>query len=356
MLFDSFFIRLSWSLLHFRVSDNHFVTRNSTTEAKTAATHDWLWNRGQIRDGDGSSQYVSNLPTRGPNRPRPTLLKPAANERRFDIRLRNLNVSEYRFVNCPAVTRTSHTLSSRIAFMMQTTTRHQKIEESLVRLNRLSSLGLLSAGAAHEIKNALVAGKAFIDLLLEKHQDSDLAEIVRRELSRIDAIVSQILHYSSPVQKPAGPVDVHEVLDHALRLIQPQLDGKEIVLRQELRADQRTVNGDEFQLQQAFVNLLLNGLQAIGSMGTLTVDTRSIAAHQSRSEPSIQVTVSDTGMGIPLENQARLFEPFFTTKAKGTGLGLAITQQIIQDHAGTIRVESQPGSGARFVILLPLLS
>jgi signal transduction histidine kinase len=139
-------------------------------------------------------------------------------------------------------------------------------------------------------------------------------------------------------------------------LIQPQLDGKEIVLRQELRADQRTVNGDEFQLQQAFVNLLLNGLQAIGSMGTLTVDTRSIAAHQSRSEPSIQVTVSDTGMGIPLENQARLFEPFFTTKAKGTGLGLAITQQIIQDHAGTIRVESQPGSGARFVILLPLLS
>src|SRR5215831_14534857 len=110
--------------------------------------------------------------------------------------------------------------------MVQTAARHQRIEEGLVRLNRLSSLGLLSAGAAHEIKNALVAGKAFIDLLLEKHQDSELAEIVRREFARIDSIVSQILHFSSPSPRTSGPVDVHEVLDHSVRLIQPQLDGK----------------------------------------------------------------------------------------------------------------------------------
>jgi signal transduction histidine kinase len=236
--------------------------------------------------------------------------------------------------------------------MLSTTARHQRIEEGLVRLNRLSSLGLLSAGAAHEIKNALVAGKAFIDLLLEKHQDSELAEIVRRELARIDAIVSQILHYSSPAPRSSGPVDVHEVLDHSLRLIQPQLDGKAIALRQELHAGERTVNGDQYQLQQAFVNLLLNGLQAMGSNGTLTVTTRT--GRESGTDPCLEVTVADTGPGIPAQNQARLFEPFFTTKPKGTGLGLAITRQIIEEHGGTISVNSQPSHGAQFVILLPL--
>ncbi len=238
--------------------------------------------------------------------------------------------------------------------MLQTTPGHQRVEESLVRLNRLSSLGLLSAGAAHEIKNALVAGKAFIDVLLEKHQDSDLAEIVRRELSRIDAIVSQILHYASPAPKASGPVDVHEVLDHSLRLIQPQVDGKVIAVRQELRSGQKTVNGDEFQLQQAFVNLLLNGIQAIGSDGILTVETNTLMEDELGPEPCLEVKISDTGMGIPADHQARLFEPFFTTKAKGTGLGLAITRQIIQEHGGSIAVRSELGEGAQFIILLPL--
>ena len=242
------------------------------------------------------------------------------------------------------------------SFMLQTKSGGQRIEERLVRLNRLSSLGLLSAGAAHEIKNALVAGKAFIDLLLEKHEDSELAEIVRRELSRIDAIVSQILHFASPAPKASGPVNVHQVLDHSLRLIQPQVDGRMIAVRQELFARELIVNGDEFQLQQAFVNLLLNGIEAIGSEGTLSVETSTIGPEALRPNSRLEVKVSDTGAGIPLENQEKLFEPFFTTKTRGTGLGLAITRQIIQEHGGTITVKSVPGEGAQFVILLPVVS
>ena len=242
------------------------------------------------------------------------------------------------------------------SFMLQTKSAGERIEENLVRLNRLSSLGLLSAGAAHEIKNALVAGKAFIDLLLEKHEDSELAEIVRRELSRIDAIVSQILHFASPAPRASGPVNVHQVLDHSLRLIQPQVDGKMITVRQELFARETIVNGDEFQLQQAFVNLLLNGIQAMGSEGTLSVETTILGAEPRPPNSRLEVKVSDTGVGIPLDHQEKLFEPFFTTKTRGTGLGLAITRQIIQEHGGTITVKSDPGAGAQFIILLPLIS
>jgi signal transduction histidine kinase len=235
-------------------------------------------------------------------------------------------------------------------------------EEKLRRLHRLASVGTLSASLAHEIRNALVAGKTFIDLLLEKHQDAELAGIVRREMGRIDSLVSQMLKFAGPAKPALSAVRLHDVLDHSLRLVQPQMGIKGIALRRLLQATPDLVEADDYQLEQAFVNLFLNALDAMGPDGTLTVATEVLSTgdasdgrHNSTAHKQLRVTIKDTGIGFSPENAARLFEPFFTTKQNGTGLGLPITRQIIQEHGGEIALESQPNEGATFRILLPAL-
>jgi signal transduction histidine kinase len=233
-------------------------------------------------------------------------------------------------------------------------------ESQLERLDRLSSVGTLAASSAHEIKNALVAGKTFIDLLLEKHQGGELVDIVRREIGRIDAIISGMLNFSGPGRAAFGVVHLHEVLDRSLRLVQPQRESKSIRLERSLKAGCDTVKGDEQELQQAVVNLLLNGLESMGPEGTLTVATENCVASSGPSAsrgadapPGLCVRIQDTGSGILPEHLPRLFEPFFTTKPAGTGIGLVITQRIVREHRGAIQVTSQPGQGATFCITLP---
>ena len=126
---------------------------------------------------------------------------------------------------------------------------------------------------AHEIKNALVAGKTFVDLLLEKHQDAELVEVVRREMGRIDAIVSRMRRFAGPARPAFREVRLHEVLDHSLRLVQPQLEGKLVSVNRSFQASPDLLHGDDYQLQQAFVNLFLNALEAMGPNGTLSVAT-----------------------------------------------------------------------------------
>jgi len=239
----------------------------------------------------------------------------------------------------------------------------RQLEENIRRLDRLASIGTLSASMAHEIKNALVAGKTFIDLLLEKHQDADLADVVRREIHRIDSIVSQMLRFSGAAKTGFSAVSLHEIIDHSLRLVRPQLEGKSIVLTQSFEAGLDLVKGDDYQLQQAFVNLFLNSLEAMAPHGTLSVATEAVPASPGPARSArasfrrqVRVTVKDNGAGIPPEHLDRLFEPFFTTKQHGTGLGLPITRRIIQEHGGAISVQSEPDKGASFTIVLPSLN
>jgi signal transduction histidine kinase len=234
-----------------------------------------------------------------------------------------------------------------VALVMRNLTSPKWLEHDLRRLDRLASIGTLAAGMAHEIKNALVAGKTFVASLLEKHQDTELVTIVRREMDRIDSIVSQMLKFASTPRPEFAAIHLHEVLDFSLRLVDPHFKGKSIVLNRAFRASADVVEGDDYQLQQAFVNLFLNSLEAMPPHGTLTVGTGP------SNDRNLQVTVSDTGSGISPEIIDRLFEPFFTTKPNGTGLGLPITRRIIYEHGGSIRVESQPNKGATFTILLP---
>jgi signal transduction histidine kinase len=224
-----------------------------------------------------------------------------------------------------------------------------QLEERLARLDRLANMGTLAAVMAHEIKNSLVAGKTFIDLLLEKHPEAELAEVVRREMGRIDAIVSRMLKFGGPPRAGFGEVRLHDILDHSLRLVQPQLEDKAIALTRSFQAASDVMQGDDYLLQQAFVNLLLNALEAMGPHGTLSVSTAVVASPPNR----LRVTIKDSGMGIAPADLARLFEPFFTTKPNGTGLGLPITRRIVLEHGGDITVESQPGKGATFVLLFP---
>jgi two-component system sensor histidine kinase HydH len=238
----------------------------------------------------------------------------------------------------------------------------KRLEQNMWRLDRLASIGTLSASMAHEIKNALVAGRTFIDLLLEKHQDSELVEIVRREMARIDSIVSRMLKFVGPPRQAFAPLHLHESLDHSLRLVQPQLEAKAISISRQFQAEPDLLNGDDYELQQAFVNIFLNALEAMKPSGSLTVvtervpsDTTHFGLRETAEASRLRVTIEDTGAGINAADMARLFEPFFTTKPSGTGLGLPITQRIIQEHRGSITAESQPGKGTAFRILFPAL-
>ncbi len=224
------------------------------------------------------------------------------------------------------------------------------LQENLRRLDRLANLGLVSASIAHEIKNGLVAIKTYVELLLEKDGDTEMTEIVRRELKRIDSLATQMLRLSAPKSTMLTTVQIHEVLDHSLRLLEHQMNGKMIMLKRDYRATPDTVRGDESQLQQAFMNLVLNGVEAIGSNGELTVRTELFSDAPGRN--GLKIFFQDTGPGIAVENLSRLFEPFFTTKKNGTGLGLAISQRVAEDHCGKIEVVSELGRGSTFIVSL----
>lgn len=240
-----------------------------------------------------------------------------------------------------------------IALLLHDLSAARQIEERLEQLDRLANIGTLAAAMAHEIRNALVAGKTFVDLLLEKNQDAELAGLVQREMGRIDGIVGRMLKFGGSARVEFSAVRLHEVLEHSLRLVQPKLDDKQVSLTRSFRAGVDMVKGDERQLQQAFVNLLLNALDAMGQNGSLAVGTETVPPASAAGPAQLRVILKDDGPGIPPELIGQLFEPFFTTKPNGTGLGLAITRRIVLDHHGDIRVESQPGQGAAFHILLP---
>ncbi len=228
------------------------------------------------------------------------------------------------------------------------------------RLDRLASIGTLSASMAHEIKNALVAVNTFVETLLERNRDSELAGLVVRELRRVDSVLSQMLKFGGGAKPTFTKLSVRPVLENCLRLMEPQLQAKRIEGHRHFDAASDVVQGDDYQLQQAFLNLFLNAVAAMEPDGRLTVSTLTGGNPGAPSGPPdspgpfLEVTISDTGMGMAPETLERIFEPFYSTKPQGTGLGLTITHRIIEEHHGTIRVESELAKGTTFRITLPL--
>lgn len=236
----------------------------------------------------------------------------------------------------------------------------RKWEANMRRLDRLHSVGTLSASMAHEVKNAFVAVRTFVDLLLEQNKQADLADIVRLEMGRIDSILGQMRKFSGPAKPEFSSVQLHLLLDKSLQLIQHLLADKKIKVVRAFRASPDSVQGDQDQLEQALINLFFNALDAMKPNGVLTVSTQIIPAGsgiaglpQHKEGPYVRILIQDNGTGILPENMDRLFEPFFTTKAEGTGLGLAITRRIIQEHHGVIAVESELNKGTTLSFTLP---
>ncbi len=225
----------------------------------------------------------------------------------------------------------------------------QSLERNMRQLDRLASVGALSASMAHEIKNAMVAVRTFADVLVNENKNADLADIVRRELQRIDGIVGQMLRLAGPAKPNLAPVRLHGLLEHAMRLVEHTTGAKNLRLRQDFNARTDIVPGDEYQLHQAFLNLFFNAIEAMESGGELRVKTEFLEKSH-----AVLISVADNGSGVAAENLPRLFDAFFTTKQQGTGLGLPITKRIIEEHRGDITVESEPDKGTTFHVRLPL--
>jgi len=265
-----------------------------------------------------------------------------------------------RALHASAIPIQSQSGKPQIVVVLNQLSTSRRLEQNLRRLDRLAGLGALSASLAHEIKNALVAVKTFTDLLLEKNRDAELADLVGREMQRIDSMVRQMLKHAGPARPAFATVRVHDVLDHSLRMVQPRIQERLISLDRAFKATPDAIMGDDYQLQQVFVNLLLNAIEAMGSSGALTVTTDLVSnipacpRAASASGAHVRVAIADTGVGITRENMKHLFQPFFTTKQHGTGLGLAIARRIVQEHRGDISAQSEVNQGTTFRVLLPV--
>ena len=244
----------------------------------------------------------------------------------------------------------------------------KRLELQIRRSDRLASLGTLSAGMAHEIKNPLVSIKTFAQLLPERYSDSDFREtfsnLIVHETDRIDSLVNQLLRFARPAKPLLRPMHVHEVLEKTLLLVQHRLYQKEIKLTRSWDAEVDTTRADADQLEQVFLNFFLNAMDAMRRGGELTVATQirsgdplvsRVSAGAEDTQEALCISIRDTGEGIRAEDIPHVFDPFFTTKDYGTGLGLSVVHGIIEEHGGQIEVESELSKGTAFHIFLPLV-
>ncbi len=227
-----------------------------------------------------------------------------------------------------------------------------EIEDQLRRADRLSALGELSAGMAHEIRNPLGSIKGTAEILREGVAADDprleFADILIKEVDRLNKVLEDFLRFARPEPIERGRFSPNQSIKQVLELTRQQALRNRVTVEVEL-AEDLEIPGRGEQIQQALLNLVLNALQVMPDGGLLKVSS-SLQAN----EYGIQVT--DNGPGIAMEDRERIFNPFVTTRDTGTGLGLAITQRIVQGHEGHIVLDSTPGQGASFTLFFPLSS
>jgi two-component system, NtrC family, sensor kinase len=238
--------------------------------------------------------------------------------------------------------------------VLEDVTTRIRLEEQLQQREKLSSIGLLAAGVAHEVNTPLTGVSSYTQMLLRMLPEADpkhaLLEKIGRQADRAVNIVNNLLNFSRTGSATEfSELDVSQVLDDTIQLIEPQLRRNQIEIKRDYDSDAPLVIGNAGKLQQVFTNLLLNARDAIPAGGRITL--RTLSSH----DGSLIVEVADDGIGIAPENVAKIYDPFYTTKGigRGTGLGLAVSYGIVQEHAGHISVESAPGCGTTFRIALP---
>jgi two-component system, NtrC family, nitrogen regulation sensor histidine kinase GlnL len=247
--------------------------------------------------------------------------------------------------------------------LLRDLTNVRELEEAVRHADRLSSLGALAAGLAHEIKNPLGGIKGAAQLLeMEFPDHEELREYVRvmlKEVQRVNLIVEELLALASPGRLKLAKVNLHRVLSDIM-LLQRRAGDREVIIQQYFDPSIPPILGDEALLTQLFLNLIKNATEAIGEGGVVKVTSRVVSEYSmnqkgERRGRMVAIDVADNGPGIPADVLDHLFTPFFSTKSMGTGLGLAICQKIVTEHRGMIRVDSDPSRGTVFTVLLPLV-
>lgn len=229
-------------------------------------------------------------------------------------------------------------------------------EEEIIQSKKLASLGILTAGVAHELTNPLnnisMMAQNFIEYYesLPPEERIGLMRKVEGETERIQEIVKNLLDFSKPKETNLQEADINDVITKTMKLVQNMLDVSNITTQLKLARDLPAIYLDAHQIQQVLVNLITNAVQAMSSGGMLFIGSRP-----GKQGDSIEITVKDSGRGITPEFLPHIFDPFFSTKGDaGTGLGLSVSYGIIKNHRGEIRVESKPGVGTTFTIELPV--
>ena len=235
--------------------------------------------------------------------------------------------------------------------VVQDISRLKALEEQVKKAEKLAMLGELAASVAHEVRNPLAIVRGFAECL---PQDIGSPEVLResvstilREVDRLDRVIEAVLSFARPARLEARFADLNAELGRVLDGLDPQATGQRVRLERTL-GDLPEVYVDCEKMEQVFLNLALNALQAMPEGGTLRVSTSFLPGDR-----QVQVDFADTGAGIPSELRERIFQPFFTTKRKGTGLGLAVSSRIVEEHGGRIEVRSTEERGTTFSVLLP---
>lgn len=224
-------------------------------------------------------------------------------------------------------------------------------QREMARAEHLATIGELAAGLAHEIRNPLAGIAGVVDVMgkelpAESSSRAVLPE-VQDEIHHIQAILNDLLAYARPRSPAFHPADLNSTIEQAVSLARQQVRTRPIEISFEPQKNLPEVMHDPMQIQQVILNLLINGIQAIPKEGKVEVTSR-------REGELAVVTIKDTGKGIPKDSLPKIFKPFFTTRTEGTGLGLPLAKGIVESHGGRIEVQSEPGRGAQFDVLLPI--
>ncbi|MEC2075174.1 PAS domain S-box protein [Metabacillus fastidiosus] len=221
-------------------------------------------------------------------------------------------------------------------------------EQLLIRSEKLSVAGQLAAGIAHEIRNPLTAIKGFLQLMQpEKMNVDQYFNIIFSELNRIELILSELLMLAKPQEISYRTSNIVALVKDVATLIETEANLSNVMIEQNYEESTLSVNCDENQLKQVFINLLKNAIDAMPKGGTVTLSARVV-------KQMVEIAVQDEGEGMEEEVLNRIGEPFLTTKEKGTGLGLMITYKIIDNHRGSVKIESEVGKGTKFIVSLPI--
>jgi len=290
-------------------------------------------------------------------------------------------------------------LENYLESLESTNKKLKQAQEELIRTEKLASIGRFAAGVAHEVGNPLGAILGYTSILqkegLDREESKDYLKRIVKEIERINRIVRELLDFARPSKFEIKDVEINKVIESALSLLSYQNNFKNIETKLDLQSDLPAIKGDEFQLSQVFINIILNAIDAMPKGGILRIQTSThvvenldvdrfqrIYPRRRKSDPTesdysrmrktdplaalfkkfsegdrlVKIRISDTGSGIKKEDLENIFDPFFTTKApdKGTGLGLSISLRIVESLEGEIRVESEVGKGSAFEVYFPV--